>query len=192
MKERKRQGEKREKQEQIGRINEQVDRTAPQLCVIYDIWKEEKLPRLAPPPSSMVLPKEAPFKEVKESAAQIENRRARALRTCRGSPSGTWAPVSPPELGGEEQTKKSRRRASTALPLERTDRRHVRSDVQRKDSLTGSYTQDWLQIVYAGEGTAFPRVLYLTASSFLPGVAAALWLCTSDKHFTNWGYTEAK
>lgn len=91
-----------------------------------------------------------------------------------GLPSGTWAPVSPPELGGEEQTKKSRRRASTALPLERTDRRHVRSDVQRKDSLTGSYTQDWLQIVYAGEGTAFPRVLYLTASSFLPGVAAAL------------------
>lgn len=37
MKERKQQGEKREKQEQICRINEQVDRTAPQLCMIYDI-----------------------------------------------------------------------------------------------------------------------------------------------------------
>lgn len=37
MKERKQQGEKREKQEQICKINEQVDCTAPQLCVIYDI-----------------------------------------------------------------------------------------------------------------------------------------------------------
>lgn len=89
-------------------------------------------------------------------------------------------------------TQKSRRRASTVLPLERTARRHVRADARRKDSLTWSHTQASLQIVYAGEGTAFPHVLYLTASSFLPGVAAALWLCTSDKHFTNWGYMEAK
>lgn len=160
MKERKQQGEKREKQEQICRINEQVDRTAPQLCVIYDIWKEEKSPRLAPhPPQSMGLPKEAPFTEVKENAAQIENQRGRALRTQRGSPSDSGAGTSPPELGAKESVKKSRRRATKAHPSapELTDRRHVRSDVQRKDSLIRSYTQDWVKILYTGKGVAFSK-----------------------------------
>lgn len=61
MKERKQQGEKREKQEQICRINEQVDRTAPQLCVIYDIWKKEKSPRLAPRPPERGVTKGSSF-----------------------------------------------------------------------------------------------------------------------------------
>lgn len=69
----------------------------------------------------MVLPKEAPFKEVKESAAQIENWRARALRTCRGSPAapGLLCPLrssaerSKPKNPGGEQVQRFRSRERT-------------------------------------------------------------------------------
>ena len=106
----------------------------------------------------MGLPKEAPFTEVKENAAQIENQRGRALRTQRGSPSDSGAGMSPPELGAKESVKKLRR-ATKAHPSARelTDRRHVRSDVQRKDSLIRSYTQDWVKILYTGKGVAFSK-----------------------------------
>jgi len=107
----------------------------------------------------MGLPKEAPFTEVKENAAQIENQRGRALRTQGGSPSGSGDGGSPPELRAGESVKKSRKRASEVHPSARelTDRRHVRSDAQRKDSLTRSCTQDWVKILYAGKGMAFSK-----------------------------------
>lgn len=164
VKERKQQGEKREKQEQICRINEQVDRTAPQLCVIHGIWKKRSRPDSPPAPQSMGLPKEAPFTEVKENAAQRENQRGRALRTRRASPSDSGAGVSLPELGAKDSVKNTEEESEyKAHPSARelTDRRHVRSDAQRKDSLIPSRTQDWAKISIGRQRDGFFQVSFI-------------------------------
>lgn len=153
MKERKQQGEKREKQEQICRINEQVDRTAPQLCVIYDIWKEEKSPHLAPHPPKHGVTKRSSFHGGERKRCTNRKTREGELWGHQGDLQVTVG------LGRPLQSSAQRRRASKAHPSSRelTDRRHVRSDVQRKDSLIRSYTQDWVKILSAGKGMAFSK-----------------------------------